>query len=283
MNGLRAFLSSHGMKNIKPALYGWFFNALFSLSVYICFYIVFSNAAGTSVIAATAPEPLGLFTFLADILSNYDGNLLLISMLALLMGIFYIGFSVFTAGGVYLVWLEEEKPTFSNLISASAENFSEILSVFFMYMLICLVGLAVPGILFFLFYFSLLIEFASFWQMVTVYFSLAIAALLFVVLVLVYDFARIFKLKYGKNSLYCINMASRYVFSNKLNLSVILFMYMFAVLALYFIVNLLHGFINRLWYAVLIFAVYQGFMIIRYYLKVVLMRAEIFLLNQKED
>lgn len=60
-------------------------------------------------------------------------------------------------------------------------------------------------------------------------------------------------------------------------------MYMFSVILLYIIVRLLDGFVNHLWYTVLIFAVYQGFMIIRYYLKVVLMRAEIYLVNQKED
>ena len=66
LKGAIAFLHGLGIKNIRPALYAWFFNFLFSLFVYWCYYKVFTNAAGESIIAAGVGKEVSIFTFLTE-------------------------------------------------------------------------------------------------------------------------------------------------------------------------------------------------------------------------
>jgi hypothetical protein len=282
MNGALAYILGIGFKNIKPALYAWFFNALFSLAVYVGFYNVFYKAAGTSILAADVTGQIGLFTFFTDISVNHGGNLSLVLCTAIIMAFLYFGFSVFIAGGIYSTLIEDEKTTFTNLVASSIESFPNMVMVFLGNILVWFAALLGPAIL--------LVLFSSFKSVLLnetlstflSYFLVGLAVFLFIVAAVIYDYARIFKLKYDTNLLQTFKYAIRFTFSNKLPLVVIFLSYGLSLSILYLIYLVSINLVEHLLYAILIYLTYQVFIFVRYFLKVVVMRAEIYLTESKE-
>ncbi len=95
----------------------------------------------------------------------------------------------------------------------------------------------------------------------------------------IYDFSRIFKLRDDKNILYSFKKGIIFTFSNKLNILAIFVLYALSLAIIYLVYLLVMGIVHDLLYVFLVFLIYQGFIMVRYFLKIVVMRAEIRLLS----
>lgn len=282
MKGFNVFLRGNGLINVRPALYAWFFNFIFSLFIYFGYYKIFANAAGKSTIAADVAGETGVFTFLADISRNYDGSLSLVFFLALLTALLFMVVSIFLAGGIYSVLVDDERTTFSNLLSSSMEHFRSMLKLFFVNIPNWLVALAITGIPLVLFLKTKSLVFnETAWQIFT-YLWIGLAVLVLIFSVAIYDFSRVLKIRDDKNVFVSFKNAVVSVFSNKLAILVIFLLYGLSLVFIYLIYTLLAGFVPGFLYTLFIFIVYQGFIMVRYYLKVVAMRAEVELAGNGE-
>jgi hypothetical protein len=279
MKGIRAFFHGVGFKNIKPAIYGWFFNFAFTIFIYYGYYKVFSIPAGNTLINGDGGTKISTFTFLADILQHYKGSLPLVFSLALVFTLGFLLASIYVAGGIYAVLVEEEKTSFTNLIASSTQNFFSMLKISLINLLNLIAALIIPA-------FSLIIFFNikslySNERTIEIFFWLwiAITVLFLTFSAVIYDFSRIFKLKEDKNILYSFKEGVVFTFSNKLNIFAIFVLYALSLVIIYLVYALVMGVVHHLLYVSLLFLMYQGFMMVRYFLKIVVIRAEIRLLS----
>jgi len=278
MKGITAFFRGVGLKNIKPAIYGWFFNFAFTVFIYYGYYKVFSLPAGNTLINGDGGAKISTFTFLADILLHYKSSLPLVFSLAFVFTLGFLLASIYVSAGIYSVLVEEEKTSFTNLIASSTQNFFSMLKISLINLLNLIAALIVPVILLIIFFNikslysnETLIEiFLWFWAAITVLFLTFSAA--------IYDFSRIFKLKDDKNILYSFKKGIIFTFSNKLNILAIFVLYALSLAMIYLVYLLVMGVVHHLLYVFLVFLIYQGFIMVRYFLKIVVMRAEIRLL-----
>lgn len=275
MKGLKAFIKGVGLKNVRPAVYAWSFNFFFSLFIYLGYYWVFSGAAGKTKIAADVAGEIGIFTFTADTFQNYNGSLFLLFLLALLAALLFFLVSIFVSGGIYSVLVGDERTTFSNLIASSVENFFSMLKIFLVNILNWAAALFIPGILLFLLLKIDPLTLNETALQIFTYIWIAITLLLLAFSTAIYDLSRIFKLKEDKNVFYSLKKAIIFTFSNKLNLAAVFLMYAVSLLVLFLIYAIFDHFLEHLLYVFFLFMIYQGFILVRYFLKVVVMRAEI--------
>ena len=275
MKGLKAFLKGVGLKNVRPAVYAWFINFFFSLFIYLGFYWVFSGAAGKTKIAADVTGEIGLFTFLADISRNYNGSLSLLFSLALVAALLFFLVSIFVSGGIYSVLVGDERTTFSNLIASSVENFFSMLKIFLVNILNWGAALFIPGSLLFLFLKIESLHLNETALQIFAYIWTAIIFLIFPFSTAIYDLSRVFKLKEDRNVFYSFKKAIIFAFLNKLNLAAVFLIYAVSLVVLFLIYVIFNHFLEDLLYALFLFIIYQGFILVRYFLKVVVMRAEI--------
>jgi hypothetical protein len=275
MKGVNAFLKGVGLKNVRPTVYAWFFNFFFSIFIYLGYYWAFSTAAGKTKIAADVAGEIGIFTFIADISRNYNGSLSLLFLLALFAALLFFLVSIFVSAGIYSVLVGDERTTFSNLIASSVENFFSMLKIFLVNILNWAAALFIPGILLFLFLKIESLHLNETALRIFTYVWIAITLLLFILSTAIYDFSRIFKLKEDRNVFYSFKKAIIFTFSNKLNLAVVFLIYAVSLLVLFFIYVIFNHFLEDLLYVFFLFMIYQGFILVRYFLKVVVMRAEI--------
>lgn len=278
LRGAKAFIKGIGFRNIRPALYGWFFNLAVSSVIYFAYYRVFAHAAGDSAIAADITGEIGLFNFFSDLTANYPGNLSLVFGLGLFIALLFIILSVYVSGGIYAVLVEDERTTLTNLIACSSENFFRMISIFLCCIPVWLIAFAIPGLMtwFFLQVKSMMLSETA--QQVFVYLLGAISALLFTFALAIYDYARIFKLKEDRGLFQSLKKGIHFTFTNKLSILAIFLLYSLALLIFHLFYLLFTGLVEDLLYTVLVFAAYQGFMMVRYFLKLVVIRAEIGLL-----
>jgi hypothetical protein len=277
--GARAFFKSIGFKTIRPAVYAWFFNFCFSLLIYFGCYRVFSTAAGKSAIANDVYGEVGVFTFLADIARNYTGSLSLLFSIALLSILLFLAVSIYVSGGIYSVLVEEERGTLVNLVASSTENFLDMLKIFLACILVWLVALSVPGLMLLLFLKTKSLAYNETAVRIFTYLWIGITALLLTFAAVIYDFARIFKLKDDRNLWQTFKKTLRFTFSNKLNILVIFLLYGVSLVIFYLIYMVFVTLVEPLLYIFLVFIFYQGFMLVRYFFKVVVIRAEIKLIE----
>ncbi|HLP61045.1 MAG TPA: hypothetical protein VK186_19550 [Candidatus Deferrimicrobium sp.] len=279
MRGIIAYFRGFGFKCLRPAIYAWFFNFLFTIFIYYGYYRVFSIPAGSTLIpfsadAGVKPQ-LGTFTFLADIFSHYKGSLPLVFSLALVYTLVFFLVSVYVSGGVYAVLVEDEKTTFTNLIASSTHNYSSMFKVSLVNLLNLVAALIVPGLLLLLFF-----EARSMYSNETViqfffWIWVAITALFLTFSTAIYDFSRIYKLREDKGIFYSFKQGIIFVFSNKLAILLLFISYGISVALIYLGFFLSIRLQEKLPYAILLFLAYQGFIMARYYLKIVAMRAEV--------
>jgi hypothetical protein len=268
------FIKGLSIRGFRPALYAWFFNLVFALFVYWAYLKVFVNAAGDSVIAGDVSE-VGVFTLLSDIAQNHDGSLSLAFYVALVAALFYFLASIFLAGGIYSVMVGHERPTLGNLAASSVENFFGMFKLFLLNMLNWLAAIIFTGIFLVIVKFSpSLYENEGFIRVFT-YGWAAFAALVFTFSTAIYDFSRVFKLKEERGIFNAFKKGIRFTFSNKLNVLVLFLLYALSLLILYLLYSVFSGLTGRLVYVSLLFISYQLFMLVRYYLKMAVMQAEV--------
>jgi hypothetical protein len=263
------------MNNIRAALYAWFFNFFFSLIAYYGFYRVFSSAAGDSLLAGEAGSRYGIFNFLIDTIYNYKGSLPLIFSLLFLLTLLFALVSVFLAGGIYSVLIEERKASFSNLLYASAESFFSMVKLLLVNILNWAIALIIPV-------FSMVL----FWQpgilkvnetVVPVFFFawVTVSAMILIFSTAIYDFSRISRLQEDKNFLYAFKKGIIFTFTNKLNVLLLFLLYGAVLLILFLVYSAVSGLLTNAADTIFIFILFQIFMFLRYYLKIVLMHAEV--------
>lgn len=282
MKGIISYFRAFGFKCIRPAVYAWFFNFLFTIFIYYGYYKVFSIPAGSTLIPVAedggAKVNLSTFTFLSDILGHYEGSLPLVFSLAFVYTLVFLLVSVYISGGVYAVLVEKEKTTFTNLIASSTQNFFSMLKISLVNLLNLIAALIVPVLLLVIFFTSESLRSNETVIQVFSWSWVVITGLFLTFSVAVYDFSRIFKLRDDKGSFYSFMQAIKFVFSSKLNILALFVLYGFSLLIIYLVYAVLIGFLEVWLAAFLLFLVYQGFIMVRYYLKIVVMRAEIRLL-----
>lgn len=275
MKGIIAFLQGVGLKCVRPAIYGWFFNIFFSIFIYYGYYKAFSIPAGNALISADNGTEIGTFTFLADILQHYQGSVPLVFSLA---GVFTMGFilaSIYVSGGIYSVLVEEEKTSFTNLIAQSTQNFFSMLKIALINLLNLIVALIIP-VLMLIMFFSIKAMYSD-ETVIRVFFWIwaAVTALFLTFSTAIYDFSRIIRLKEERNILYSFKKGIKFTFSNKVNVLAIFLLYALSLVIIYLVYLVIMGLVQHFLFAFLLFCMYQAFIMTRYYLKIVVMRAEI--------
>lgn len=279
LKGATTFLQGIGIRNLRPALYGWFFNLIASLVIYAGFYKLLADAVGDTPYAYDVIADIGLYNLLTDISANMPGNFSLLLFLAGALVILYIPAAIFASAGIYSVFVEEDKPTFTNLLSYSQENFFRMLKVFIVNLVNWAIAFAIPGLLLYVIY-TLGPSVGETGTQYLLYLWIPLAALAWTFATAIYDFSRVFKLVDDRNVFQAFKKGVGFVFSNKLNILVIFLMYGVSLLIVYLIHGLYMNLTEDLVPCVLVFAAYQFFIIVRYFLKIVVIRAEIEYLEQ---
>lgn len=273
MKLLKAITKSLGIKNIRIAIYAWLFNVLFSIIIYFTFYKAISFAVSESMILNKLGSD-GFFTCMVEIFGNYKGMLPTLAPVCFFVIIAFSIISIFISGGIYSVLLNKEKNNFLNLISSSIENFFKMLKMFF----INLVNFGVVFLLCLIFGFLIwkiqnnssnefLIEILFYvWVFISIIISIFSIA--------IYDFSRIFRLKYDKNFLSSMKKGIKFVFSNKIYILLMFISYILAVIFVHIFLSVILHQIENLSVLFITIIAYQIFILFKYYLKIVIMRTE---------
>jgi hypothetical protein len=273
MKLLKAITKSLGIKNIRIAIYAWLFNILFSIIIYFTFYKAISFAVSKSIILNKLSSD-GFFTCMVEIFRNYKGMLPTLIPICFFVIIAFSIISIFIAGGIYSVLLNKEKNNFLNLISSSVENFFKMLKMFF----INLVNFVVVFLLCLIFGFltwkiqnnssnEFLIEILFYvWVFISIIISIFSIA--------IYDFSRIFRLKYDKNFLSSMKKGIKFVFSNKIYILLMFISYILTVIFVHILLSVILHQIESLSVLFITIIAYQIFILFKYYLKIVIMRTE---------
>jgi len=274
MKLLIAITKSLGIKNIRIAIYAWLFNILFSIIIYLTFYKAISFAVSESIILNKLSSD-GFFTCMVEIFRNYKGILPTLIPICIFVIIAFSIISIFISGGIYSVLLNKEKNNFLNLISSSVENFFKMFKMFF----INLVNLGIAFLLCLIFGFLIwkiqnnssnefLIE-------ILFYFWVFISIIISIFSIAIYDFSRIFRLKYDKNFLSSMKKGIKFVFSNKIYIFLMFISYILAVIFVHILLSVILHQIEGLSVLFITIIAYQIFILFKYYLKIVIMRTEI--------
>jgi hypothetical protein len=273
MKLLKAITKSLGIKNIRIAIYAWLFNILFSIIIYFTFYKAISFAVSESIILNKLGSD-GFFTCMVEIFGNYKGMLPTLIPICIFVIIAFSIISIFISGGIYSVLLNKEKNNFLNLISSSVENFFKMLKMFF----INLVNFGVVFLLCLIFGFLIwkiqnnssnefLIE-------ILFYVLIFISIIISIFSIAIYDFSRIFRLKYDKNFLSSMKKGIKFVFSNKIYILLMFISYILAVIFVHIFLSVILHQIENLSVLFITIIAYQIFILFKYYLKIVIMRTE---------
>jgi len=283
MEAIKTFISSVNMNNIRAALYACLFNFFFSLIAYYGFYRVFSSAAGDSLLAGEAGVRHGVFNFLIDTIYNYKGGLPLILSILFLLILLFALMSVFLAGGIYSVLIDERKASFSNLLYASAESFLPMVKVLLINILNWAVALIIPVLAMFLFWQPGILKVNE--SLVPVFFFtwIIVSVVILIFSTAIYDFSRISRLQEDKNFLYVFKKGLIFTFTNKLNILILFLLFGASMLILFLVYSTLSGLLENAADTIFIFILFQIFMFFRYYLKVVLMHAEVKIAEDRYD
>lgn len=278
MQGAIAFIRGIGIKTIRPALYGWFFNILITIFIYYTFYKAFSVPAGMANINTGDGAALSTFTFLSDIFRHYEGAWHLVFSLTFFFMVVFLLVSIFVSGGIYYVLVEEERTSLTNLLTASTQNFFSMLVMALANLVVLIVALILPGILAVVFFSARSLAVNEALVETAIWILAGLSALCAGIAMAVYDYSRIIRLRDDKSVFYSIKQAIRFLFANKINTLVIFLLYGLSLFIIYLIYLALSGLFSGL-PAILLFMFYQMIILMRYFLKIVVMRGEILLLK----
>lgn len=280
MEAINIFFKSIDFNGMRAALYAWLFNLLFSLVGFYGFFILFSTAAGESLAAGDGGKQYGVFNFLADIFYNYKGSLVLLFAVLFLIIILFVLASIFSSAGIYAALLEERKAGFSNLFYCSAENFFPMLKMFLVNIVNWSLALIVPLFFMILYWRPGILEVSEWLFPFFMIVWLPLTVLILIYSMAIYDFSRISRLQEGRNFLYSFKEGIKFAFKNKITVLVLFSLYGIFLIIIYLVYLFISGPVGNLAYTTLIFIIYQVFMFLRYYLKVVLMQAEVKIAEQ---
>ncbi len=276
MNVFVALGKSFRFHNIKISLYPMFFNFWFSIVFYFIFYRMLGKVVGDSFISHEAAT-YGEWTVITEVLRALGPAAPLMISLLLILGLLFILVSIFVSGGIYGILVSEEGSSYRNLLHLSAENFFKMMKVFFINLVNWLVVAIISGLLAFVFFKtvestyneSLVWPFIYIWGIVT--------ALLVVYAIAAYDFSRIIRLRDERNFVYSYKKGMIAMFDNKLNVLVLFIVFAVVTVFSHLLLSVFMSQVGGLLHVLVIFLVFQGFIWFRYYLKTLIMNAEVHL------
>lgn len=148
---IKAYLT--GIKNSFSAWKIWallyFFNIVFTLIVIAPISKLLDEKIGQSLLPEKWQEGFN-YTVMHDFLANYDVSVTTFTRLTLVVGLLYLVFSIFTAGGIVAVFLEKNKGNqLRTFWSACSYFFWRILRLTFYFL--CIHGL-IAGLFGFIFF-----------------------------------------------------------------------------------------------------------------------------------
>ena len=273
MNLLKIIGKGFTLRSLRLSAYAWLFNIFFSFIIYFGFYMVFTISAGRSMIEDNIGM-YGLFTVLMDIFNNFPGSFALLLSICFYFIILYVVSSVFISAGIFSVMIEEEKASFFTLLSSSIDNFLKFLKVFLINLINFGIALLPMAFLIFVFWKTLERSFNETLSGVFLIVFLVTAAILVIFSVAIYDYSRIIRLRDGRNFLFSFKEGIRFVFTHKSKIVGIFLFYIFSSAVLYLVFKLLMSVVDGFLGLIAVFCLYQVFVLIRYFLKIVVINGE---------
>ncbi len=273
MDILKTIGRGFSLRSIRLSAYAWLFNIFFSFIIYFGFYMVFTISAGKSMIEDNIGM-YGQFTVLMDIFNNFPGSFALLMSICFYFIILYAVSSVFISAGIFSVMIEEEKATFFTLLSSSIDNFFRFLKVFLINLINFGIALLPMAFLVFVFWKTMERSFNETLSGIFLIVFIVIAVILLIFSVAIYDYSRIIRLRDGKNFFFSFKEGIRFVFSHKKNIVIIFLFYIFSSAVLYLIFKLLMSVAEDFFGLIAVFLFYQVFVLIRYFLKIVVINGE---------
>lgn len=279
MTVFRALGKSFRIKNFKIAAYAWLFNLFFGIIVYWVFYRLFLLSTEDSIMAGDLTY-YGFWTSLSEIVRQSGVGFSLIQWLILLLFLMYLLATVFISGGIFCVLINGERTSIQNLFHLSCGAFSKMMRVFFINIINWLLALFLSGVLGFL---LLKIQEASGNESlftVFLYIWLVLTFLILTFSIAIYDFSRIIRLRDERNFIYSFKAGIRNVLANKLNILTIFIFLLVITAILHLLLSVLLNQVEDLLPLLLLWIIYQVFILIKYYFKIIVMNAEAHLLAE---
>ncbi len=273
MDILKIIGSGFSIRNLRLSAYAWLFNMFFSFIIYFGFYMVFTISAGRSMIEDNIGM-YGLFTVLMDIFNNFPGSFTLLLSICFYFIILYVISAVFISAGIFSVMIEEEKASFFTLLSSSIYNFFKFLKVFLINLVNFGIALLPMAFLIFVFWKTMERSFNETLSGIFLIVFIITAVILVIFSVAIYDYSRIIRLRDGRNFLFSFREGIGFVFSHKGKIVTIFLFYIFSSAILYLIFKLLMSVVGGFLGLIAVFFLYQVFVLIRYFLKIVVINGE---------
>jgi len=274
MELIKSLLKSITIQNLKVAFYIWMFNFVTSITLFYFLYQFVSAFTEKSIISNRFGSQ-DCLEILIDIFHTNSPSLTILSTFVFIVFLVFGFISIFISAGIYSVFANEEKATFKNLFSFSVANFFKFLKIFLINLINFSLAVFASG---FLLYLILKmrdqIGNAILVQLIF-YLWIIITALIMIFATAVYDFSRIIKIKHERNILFCFRKGLAFVWSRKVSMLVIFTTIIALTGALHLLFSIMLNQIeNRLPVYIMVF-VYQIFIILKYYLKAILMNTEV--------
>jgi hypothetical protein len=234
------------------------------------------KAVGNSFISHEAAN-FGEWTIIIETLRSLGHAAPLMVTLLLIFGALFILVSIFVSGGVYGILVSEEGSSYRNLLHLSAENFFKMLKVFFINLVNWIVVAIFSGLLAFIFsaIFEATYNESLVWPFI--YIWVIVTGLLAVFAIAAYDFSRIIRLRDERNFVYSYKKGMMALFANKLNVLALFFVFAAITVFSHLLLSVFLNQLGDLLHVLLIFLVFQGFIWFRYYIKTLIMNAEVHL------
>lgn len=270
----KAVLDSLKIKSLKIAVYIWLFSFFLSFLVYYCFYHLFSVSFGHTVFLKNFSFQT-IWPHLIEIFHNNKSLSVIFLSAILLLLVLFVLISIFLSGAIFSIFINGEEKTFKNLLLSSIENFTKMLKVFFINMFNWIFVILISGTgLYLLWSFQknsgnepLVGILIYLWALVFIFlliFSLAI-----------YDFSRIIRIKTDRNFLYSFQEGIKFVFTNKTVILLLFIIYAVSTIIFHVLMLILLNKVEKLLHVLFLLVLYQTFIILKYYMKTILMNAEV--------
>lgn len=273
MKAILGYFKEIGAREAKLSLYAWLVNALAGSAILWGFHEFFVSASGNPL-SGKGIYYFWLPTFINDLSINYPGSMAALSMVAAALLIALWLLSVFLSGGMYGLLLHQGRVSMKRLITLSAGQFTRMLKLFFANIPNFLAASVIPGILFYIYYKNQSSAIDETIMMRFIYGWGALLVLFFIYSIAVYDLSRIHALRDERGIFTSLRSGIRSMLSNKGYVLIIFIVYLVLVALLSLVCARIMGFFTESRPELIVIAIQQVFLFLRYFSKILLMRAE---------
>ncbi len=263
-----------GKREFKLALYAWIVNALVSASILYGLHAYFTGASGDPL-SDKGTYYFWLSTFINDLSRVSSGSVTALALSGAAVLLLLLFLSIFLSGGAYSLLLREENASLFLFLASSARNFPKMFRVLLANLLNFIAASVLPAILFYAHYKKQSATLDETLLAVFIYGWGALSAIIFIYSSAVYDLSRIIALKGDRGPFAALKGGVKTVFARKGSVLAVFLVYLFTVALLFLAYAGGAGLMKEpsLWVALALFQ--QAVLFLRYFGKVMLMRAEI--------